>query len=359
MVAAAKDAMKNKIVHMSWVAISSILARFAVVRTAHELNALLNDLVAEKPKSDLFKKYDVAPRKELSEYMFKELLTYDMRSRWMSLYVRVPRLDIYHSQSVESFNAVLLKMGARHAPLCAALYLILQYLAERFDAVKRFIGIGASDGLQSIVMREELKPFYGTLGQRALEQRQLLPGIGRVQLAFDSDGRANGNAIVQMLREQAAFNVNWAARTCTCGMPQTLGVPCVHVFAMAREEQAPQHVVAQFTARGVMRAHLLSAMQHKIKPVAIDMSRLLRDGLRKGPVVLADGTTQSAKKRGRPSAEKRIPSTGEEQQRKRPAEAAAAAASSSSSSAQPEKKRPQVCGKCKQPGHNKASCGKQ
>ena len=68
----------------------------------------------------------------------------------------------------------------------------------------------------------------------------------------------------------------------------------------------------------------------------------------------------AVKKRGRPSGEKRIPSTGEEQQRKRPAAAAAAAASSSSSSAQPEKKKkPQVCGKCKQPGHNKASCGKQ
>ncbi len=170
--------------------------------------------------------------------------------------------------------------------------------------MKRFIGIGASDGLQSIVMREELKPFYGTLGQRALEQRQLLPGVGRVNLAFNNDGRANGSAIVQTLREQAAFNVNWAERTCSCGLPQTLGVPCVHVYAVEREVQVPPHVVAQFTARGVLRAHLLSAMQHKIKPVAINMSQLQRDGLRKGPVVLADGSTQSAKKRGRPSDEK-------------------------------------------------------
>lgn len=344
MVAAAKDDKKNKIVHMSWVAVCSILARFAVVRTEHELNELLNDLFAEKPKSDLFKRYDLAPRRELRAYMFNVLLRSDMRSRWMSLYVRVPRLDIYHSQSVESFNAVLLKMGARHAPIRAAFSMILQYLAERFDAVKRFIGIDAPEGLSPDVMPIAVKPFYGTLGQRALEQRQLLSGVGRVQLALDSGGRANGNAIVQMLHGQTAFSVNWAARTCTCGMPQTLGVPCVHVFAVAREEQAPLHMVAQFTARGVMRAHLLSAMQHKIEPVAIDMSSLQRDGLRKGPVVLADGTTQStAAKRGRPPAEKRILSTGEEL-----------------SSAQPEKKKkPQVCGKCKQPGHNKARCGQQ
>lgn len=263
----------------------------------------------------------------------------------------------------------MLAMGMRHAPPRAALAMVLRYAAERYEALKSCVGIGAATGLHAIVLNNELVPFYGSLGEQAIKQKALVPGVKSVDLSV----AVLGNAIVHMDREQAAFSIDWLKRSCTCGVPQTLGVPCVHVFAMADRPAAPQHAIAQFTAPGVMRAHLLSAMHHKIKQVAIDMSTLRRDALRKGPILLADGTAQSTtKKRGRPSAEKRIPSTGEDAKRKRPATAAAAAASTSSAAAASstssaatttaqleKKKKPQVCGKCKQPGHNAARCGKQ
>jgi hypothetical protein len=144
------------------------------------------------------------------------------------------------------------------------------------------------------------------------------PSFGKTQRTIDS----NMQRLSQYVVSQAGRNrhqyevtrrdsndatqhvVDTRSHTCTCGLPQVVGWPCVHVCAVVDQDDCDV-AISSFLARGLRLRDLKSAYSYNIHPIAVtDVSN---DSLRP-PASLPVARGRPSKRR---AAAARIPSRGE------------------------------------------------
>jgi hypothetical protein len=358
-IAAAKLPGGERAVSLSAPSITNLLTPFANAPSVAAIDSLFVDLTAPEPVRAIFNRYELAARTQMSNYIMANLVDQNVRITWLGPYIDAPRFRKPDTQAVESFNAAILKLGMRNVPIRAALLKILPHHQFIYNAIRDKIGVNLPPGTPNscLELHPDLYPHFGSLAfsvQKAIREvpTMKVTAVGGQQ------------ALVQALVGQSSFTVDGAKRSCSCGVPQTVGIPCVHVCAVAHAGGGAR-TIAHFTAHGLLRAHLFEAFSYKCTMVAIDVQSLAKDGLVKGPLRKADGSTVTAKKKRGPKKNgKRTASVGEHEKDERGTSASSSTAQTSSTTTTstttvaPAKKRKQVCKKCGAEGHNSKTCGK-
>lgn len=317
----------------SWSVIVSLLRPIAMAKSPNEMQSLVNDLMRAQHRSGI----DLQIRQHLQRFIVNNMLgTTDVdqrisRSSWLMCYADAPRFGLVTTNNVESFMAAFLRIGARGAPIRAALATVLQYCNDTYVRVQETLGLvpdtPPNPAVEIKMVRRELRPMYGSMGEQFVNASRIARQY-RVAMAIDNSG---GNV---QLPNGSSFAVSITNGKCSCGWPATMGVPCSHAVTVAN--RAGGNALQRFIAPGLLYEDLKAAMNYTVQPVSIDVSQLPKDNLRKGPVLGAEQVRrqqQSASTRGRPRSEKRRPSAGENQ--------------------------PQTCRTCHQPNHNSRSCSRQ
>jgi hypothetical protein len=334
-----------------WPAILKTLRPIALSKTTAEFDKEMADLVKAPPEGAAL---DLAQRQKLHGYIIRRFVK---RARcWVAFYCSAPTYGLQTTNNVETHNAVMNTIGVRNMPIRAAVATLLAWAAEKFHEIQQLTTPPTDDTLIRWPLREELLPLFGRLGEDFLKTQTALSTVKNSNLSADGLGGQ-----VQM-QDLSTFNVTITGTVgrCSCGKPQTLGVPCVHVVRIWTMRARPTGFLGLFIAPGLKQADLKHSVYGQAGACSIDMALLARDKLFKPAAAKTNGEPL-AQRKGRQQGEKRKKSIGEHAN-----SSTATAASSSTTTATPAaaasaadapaKKQVHHCGLCKQAGHNARSC---
>ena len=132
--------------------------------------------------------------------------------KWSRVYFPGNRYDVMTSNYAESFNNKTKE--ARSWPV-ASLIEFIRFTLQDWFAIRR-----AAAGKAKSILTKHMEADLRQIGDKAIFLH--VQALGEYEfLVFDADGECE---------------VNLDRKTCSCGVFQAIGIPCVHVFAAAKKK---------------------------------------------------------------------------------------------------------------------------
>lgn len=329
--AALKNAHGASLLGLKSSTIYELIRPVAEARTRPKFDAALSELAIPTRQAHAITVPDQATRDRLvrllrSKYMAEPGDNGVQRSAWIQAFCPGPRFGMLTSNMSESLNEVMNSCYCRHIGITRALYGILAWAHNHWNVIRHH--------LDSKVVQAGL-PLYGSMGSLSLKFKEEAAGADvfiRGEAYFVSSRRGGATVKLQPYK-------------CTCGIPSSLGIPCMHVWAVELflVARSLPSVWKRFTMMGMSEACARLALAYEPGDMCLTFDELVLDDLHKEIMPSASARAPGPPRGNRAGGGvKRIRSVGED----------------TNASGEVTKKVTRVtkCRRCKQPGHNIRSC---